>query len=167
MAKERNGATRLTKIGDLGRRLAKIGRDIDRTQPKAGKHRLDHLIAILGLHQNAIALADALRSQRRSERVNAPIDLCPAPLALAPDKTDLSAEAARRLAEHMSEIHHAFRGWSDAAFGRHGSAAKHERVALQGLVMVDDGTPPYFAFSIFTLNLTARARIVQPSRIPL
>ena len=77
VAKERLRAGGGGEIGDLVRHQAEIGRHPDRAEPERRKHRPEHLVAILGMHQDAVALGDAARRQvpppapRRGDRSRA------------------------------------------------------------------------------------------------
>ena len=117
MADHRRGTARLAEIGDLVRRLAEIRRHPDRAEPEAREHRLEHLVAILGLHQDAVALLHAPRGQRRRHRVDAPVELGPGPGRIAPDEADLVPVAPRRLAQEMGEVHDPLRDGRNAARG--------------------------------------------------
>ena len=90
-------AARLRQIGDLVRRLAEVRRHPDGAEPEAGEHRFEHLVAVLGLHQHAVSLSDPLCGKRCRHRIDAPVEIRPCPVALAPDEADLVRMPARRL----------------------------------------------------------------------
>ena len=71
VAEERLGAGRGREIGHLVRHQPEIGRHPDRAEPEGREHRPEHLVAILGMHQDAVALDDAARGERRRQRRNA------------------------------------------------------------------------------------------------
>jgi len=100
-------AARFGEIGDFIRRQTKIGRHPDRAEPKAREHALEHLIAVLRLHQDAVALPYAARGKHHSHRVHATVELRPGPAPLAPDQSNLAGVTLRRLAQELREIHHA------------------------------------------------------------
>ena len=94
MTEERLGAGGGGEIGDLVRHQAEIGRHPDGAEPEGRKHRPEHLVAILGMHEDAVALGDAARGQRRRQRSDLCFDLAPGKALLAPDEAD--AVASRR-----------------------------------------------------------------------
>src|SRR5260221_9108356 len=106
MAKERLGAGGGGKPGDLVGHQPEIGGHPDRAQPERGKHRPEHLVAIPGMNENAIALADAARGKRCRQCRDEVIDLAPGPGPVAPDEADTVAVPAGILGEEMREIHH-------------------------------------------------------------
>jgi len=93
------------QIGDLVRRLAEVRRNPHGAQAEAGEHRLEHLVAVLGLHQNAVAFRDAVGGERGRHGVHAPVDLGPGPSRVAPGERNLPAIAAGRLPDEMGEVH--------------------------------------------------------------
>ena len=117
MADHGGGAARLAEIGDLTRRLPEVRRHPDRAEPEAGEHRLEHLVAVLGLHQDAVALPHAPGGQCRRHGVDPPVELGPGPGRVAPDEADLVPVAPRRLAQEMREVHHPLGNRRNAARG--------------------------------------------------
>src|SRR5882757_6945592 len=123
MTKECLGAGSRGEPGDLVRHQPEIGRHPDRTEPKRREHRPEHLVAILGMDQDAIAPGDAARGQRRRQRRDEAVDLAPGPRLLAPDEADALAMAAGILRQEMREIHHPARhrrhaaGWRGRGYG--------------------------------------------------
>ena len=105
MTDHRRGAARLAEIGHLARRLPEVRRHPDRAEPEAGEHRLEHLVAVLGLHQDAVALLHASGGQCRRHRVDPSVELGPGPGRIPPDEADLVAVAPRRLTQEMGEVH--------------------------------------------------------------
>ena len=89
MADHGGGAARLAEIGNLTRRLPEVRRHPDRADPEAGEHRLEHLVAVLGLHQDAITFLHASGDQCSRHRVDPPVKLGPGPGRIAPDKADV------------------------------------------------------------------------------
>ena len=51
-----DGAGGLRQVGDLVGGLAEVRRHVDRADAEAGEHRLEHLVAVLRLHEDAVAL---------------------------------------------------------------------------------------------------------------
>jgi hypothetical protein len=100
------GAARLRQIGDLARGLAEVGRHPDRAQAKAGEHRLEHLVAVLRLHQDALALGHPVGRQRGRHGSHPPVDLGPCPGRIAPSEADLLPVAASGLTHEMRKVHH-------------------------------------------------------------
>ncbi len=94
------------EIGDLVRHQSKIGRHPDRAQTKGRKHRPEHLVAILGMNQDAVAPDNAARGQRCRKRRDVGVDLPPGPGFFGPDEADTIAMPARILREEMRKIHH-------------------------------------------------------------
>ncbi len=88
-ADHRRGPARLRQIGDLLRGLPEVGRHPDRAHAETGEHRLEHLVAVLALHQHAVALGHAARCQRRRQRIDPGVEIMPGPEPLAPDEADL------------------------------------------------------------------------------
>src|SRR5205814_5603082 len=68
-----------------------------------------HLVAILRMHEDAVALDDAALSQRRRKRRGRGIDLAPGPGLVAPDEALAAAVPARILRQQMGKVHHAAR----------------------------------------------------------
>lgn len=79
VAQEGLRAGRGRKIGDFVRHQAEVGRHPYRAQAKGGKHRPEHLLAILGMNEDAVALFDPARLERGRKRGDFVIDLAPAP----------------------------------------------------------------------------------------
>ena len=79
MTQKRLGAGGGREPGDLVRHQPEIGRHPDRAEPEGGEHRPEHLVAILGMHEDAVALADAARGQCRRQRRDQGVDLAPGP----------------------------------------------------------------------------------------
>ena len=75
VAQKRLGAGRGGEPGDFVRHQPEIGRHPDRAEPEGREHRPEHLVAILGMHEDAVALADAARGQRRRQRRDLTVDL--------------------------------------------------------------------------------------------
>ena len=113
----RRRTTRASEIGDLLRRLPKVRRDPDSTQPEAREHRFEQLVAVPRLHEDAIAFGDTSGGKGRCHRVDPSIEERPGPGLLAPDEADLVAMPAGGLAEKMSEVHHSLRAGCDATLG--------------------------------------------------
>ena len=112
------GAARRGEIGDLVGRLTKIRRHIDRADAKTGEHRLEHLIAVLGLHQDAVALFDTeALDQRRRDRADPAVELGPSPGRVSPDEGRALLQAASGLGQEMGEIGDPARLARDAAGG--------------------------------------------------
>ena len=122
VAQKRLGAGGGGEISDLVRHQPEIGRHPDRAEPERGEHRPEHLVAILGMHQDAVALADAARGKRRRQRRDVPIDLAPGPGPIAPDEADAVAVPAGILGEEMRQVHHPARHSRHAARWRGGGA---------------------------------------------
>ena len=118
VAQERLGAGGRREIGHLVRHQPEIGGNPDRAEPERREHRPEHLVAILGMHQDAVALDDAARGERRRQRGDAAVDLAPAPGPVAPDEARPVAVTAGILRQHMSEIHDPAGHALDAARGR-------------------------------------------------
>ena len=89
------------EIGHLVRHQAEIGGHPDRAEPERGEHRPEHLVAILGMHEDAVALGDAARGERRRQRRDLRIDLAPGPGSVAPDETGAIAMPPRILGQHV------------------------------------------------------------------
>ena len=79
----------------LLRGLTEIGGHPDRAKAETGEHGLDHLHAVLRLHQHPVALGQAKRRQRRRQRVDARVNLAPRPCARAAGDADMVGEAPR------------------------------------------------------------------------
>ncbi len=109
MTEERFRAGGGGEIGDLVRHQAEIGRHPDRPEPEGRKHRPEHLVAILGMHEDAVALGDPARRQRRRQRVDLRLDLAPGKAPLAPDEADAVRQPPRILRQHVGEVHHPVR----------------------------------------------------------
>src|SRR5882762_1238404 len=105
LAQERLGAGGGGEPGNLVRHQPEIGRHPDRAEPERREHRPEHLVAILGMDQDTVALDDAARGKRGCQRRNLAVDLAPGPGLLAPDKADTVAVPAGILGEEMREIH--------------------------------------------------------------
>ncbi len=100
-------AARLRQIGDLVGCLAIIGRYPHRADAEAGEHGFEHLVAVGGLNQHAVALRHAeLGDEGRGHRVDARLHLRPAPAPLAPDEADAIGITPRRLRQKMRQVHH-------------------------------------------------------------
>src|SRR5262249_290684 len=99
----------------------------------------EHLLAILGMNEDAVALLDAARGQRRRERGHLIVDLAPGPGFLAPDEADAVAMAARILGQHISEVHDPARH----AQGRHraGLAAHFRPMKMPAAISTRPTTP--------------------------
>ena len=68
VAQERLGAGGGREIRHLVRHQPEIGGNPDRAEPEGCKHRPEHLVAILGMDQDAVALDDAACCERRRQR---------------------------------------------------------------------------------------------------
>ena len=101
----RRGAARLGEIGHLARGLTVVRRHPDSTEPERGEHRLEHLVAVLGLHQDTVALLHASRGQGRRHGLHPSVELGPCPGIVPPDEADFTAIAPRRLTQEVGEIH--------------------------------------------------------------
>jgi hypothetical protein len=113
-------AGRARKIGDFIRHQPKIGRHPHRAQPERGKHRPEHLVAILGMNEDAVALCDAARGKRCRKRRDQGIDLAPGPGFFAPDESRAIAVPPRILRDEIAEVHHPARHPQQPARRRHG-----------------------------------------------
>ena len=118
VAQKRLGAGGGGEIGDLVRHQPEIGRHPDRAEPERREHRPEHLVAILGMDQDAVALDDAARGKRRRQRRDVAVDLAPGPGPLAPDEAGAVAMPAGILGQQMREVHHPAGHRADAAGGR-------------------------------------------------
>ena len=107
VAQERLRAGGLREIGDLIRHQAEIGGHPDRTEPERGEHREEHLVAVLGMDEDAVALGDAARGECSGQRRDLRIDLAPGPGFVTPDETGTRPMPPRILGQHVSEIHDA------------------------------------------------------------
>ena len=123
------------EIGDLVRHQAEIGRHPDRAEPKGREHRPEHLVAIFGMHQDAVALGDAPRGEARRQRGDVAVDLAPGPGSVAPDEARAVAMAAGILGQHMRQVHHparhprqaAARGGNSHGFSHRESTIRFEK----------------------------------------
>jgi hypothetical protein len=79
------------EIDDFVRHQPEIGRHPDRAEPERREHRPEHLLAILGMNQDAVALDDATRGKRCRKGGDQRVDLAPGPGFLAPDETNAPA----------------------------------------------------------------------------
>ncbi len=126
VTQKRLGAGRGGEIGDLVRQQPEIGRHPDRAKPERSEHRPEHLVAILGMDQDAVALDDAARGKRRRQRRDQRVDFAPGPGPLAPDEANAVAVAAGVLGEQMRQVHHPARHPCHAAARRrHGDSPGH------------------------------------------
>src|SRR5690606_34625679 len=117
-ADEAARAARPGEIGDILRRLTVVRRHPHRAEAEAGEHRFEHLVAVGGLDEHPVALAEAETvAQGRRHRVDPRLHLAPGPLPLAPDEADVIRIAPGRLGEEMGEVHHP-RGTGHNAPGR-------------------------------------------------
>src|SRR5215831_3749013 len=94
------------EIGHFVRHQAEIGRHPHRAETKGGKHRPEHLLAILRMHEYAVVLSDAARAKSGRKRGDLGIDLAPGPGSVSPDESGPLAEPARILGQHVGEVHH-------------------------------------------------------------
>jgi hypothetical protein len=110
----------LGQVGHLVGGLPEVARHPDRAESEAREHRLEHLVAVGGLHQHAVALGDTeLRCQRRGHRVDPAIELPPGPLLLTPDDGDAVGVAPGRLGDQVPEVHDPRGGGSRCAERAH------------------------------------------------
>ena len=68
MTEKRLRAGCRAEISDFIRHQAEIGGHPDRAEPERREHRPEHLLAILGMHEDAVALGDAALGERRRQR---------------------------------------------------------------------------------------------------
>jgi hypothetical protein len=97
------------KIGHFVRHQAEIGGHPHRAETKGGKHRPEHLLAILGMHEDTVVPSDAVRAKRGRERRDFGIDLAPVPGSISPDEAGPVAKPARILGQHVGQVHHSAR----------------------------------------------------------
>ena len=100
MAQKRLGAGSRREIGHLVRHQAEIGGHPDRAEPEGGEHREEHLLAILGMHEDAVALGDAARRKRGRQRRDLRVDLAPGP-ALSPQMNPARSPCRRAFCVSM------------------------------------------------------------------
>src|ERR1035437_1562683 len=93
------------EIRNLVRHQPEIGRHPDRAEPERCKHRPEHLVAILGMDEDAVAFDDAARGKCSRQRRDETIDLAPAPGLPAPDQAGAVAVPAGIPGDEMREIH--------------------------------------------------------------
>jgi hypothetical protein len=92
---------------DLGGRLAKVRGHPDDTDPPAGEHRFEELVAVRRLDKQPVALLQpVLRPQRLGKGRRAGRDLGPRPDAIAPDEARGGRPAAGLFGQEMGEVHH-------------------------------------------------------------
>ena len=103
------------EIGDLIRHQAEIGRHPDHAEPERREHRPEHLVAILGMHQQPVALDDAALGQRRRQRRDGAVDLAPGPGPVAIDEARAVAMPPGILGHQMRQVHHPVRHPRQAA----------------------------------------------------
>src|SRR6185312_13562352 len=99
MAEKRLGTGGLREISDLVRHEAKIGGNPDRTETEGRKHRPEHLVAVLGVNENAVAFDNTALGQGRRQRRGSGIDLTPGPRPVAPDEACAVAVTPRILGQ--------------------------------------------------------------------
>jgi hypothetical protein len=132
VAEERLRAREGGEVGNLVRHQPEIGRHPHRAQPEGGEHRPEHLVAILGMDENPVALADAARGQPGREGRDGRVDLGPCPGAVAPDEAGALRMALGIAGEEMRQVHHPARAGNNAAFrsgafcGRHFARSRIE-----------------------------------------
>ena len=135
MADQGRSAARLGEVGDLTRRLPKIRRHPDGADLEAREHGLEHLVAVLGLHENAVPLLDPLRSQRRCHGIDPPLQVSPCPAFLAPDEADLVPVTPGRLMQEVGEVHDPFGHRQDTFHGSPSGSDHVKRSSRQAMMM--------------------------------
>ena len=104
-----------SEVGDLRRGLPEIGGHPDRAEAEAGEHGLEHLVAVAGLDEDAVAFRDAADGEGRGHGVHAGVHLRPGPGGVAPGEADLGGEAAGGLAQEVGQVHDPAGAGRDAA----------------------------------------------------
>ena len=92
-------------VGHVVRHHAKVCRHPDPADPEGGQHRLQHLIAVLAVHQHRFARLDAKLEQRAGQCRYPPVQLRPAPGLLTPHQCSALRKAPGVLREEVSEVH--------------------------------------------------------------
>ena len=158
VAQERSGAGGGREPGHFVRHQAEVGRHPDRAQTKGCEHRPEHLVAVLRVDQDAVALADAARAQCRRQRRHRSIDLAPGPGPVAPDEALAVAMPPCVLGQEMGQIHHP---------ARHPRQPAARRGHRHGLAHWTPATPAARALhKTITLRMTDMITTIAESRPP-
>ena len=110
-----------------------IGRHPDRAEAEGGEHRFEDLVAVLGMHQDAVALADAARRQRRRQGGDPGIELRQFQDRSPQAKAGRSGKRRADLGEEADQVHHPAGNRQAAAGGggAHASTGVWRRVILR------------------------------------
>jgi hypothetical protein len=117
VAQKRLGAGGGGEIGDLVRHQAEIGRHPDRAEPERREHRPEHLVAILGMHQQPVALGDAARGQAAASAETAR-SISRQVQDLSPQMKPCGRHGGGHSGSQMRQIHHPVRHPHEAAARR-------------------------------------------------
>ena len=104
-AQQRAGARRCCDVGDVRRKQPEVGGHPDCPDPEAGVHGFEHQVAVLGLHQDTVAVPDPVLGQHGGERGHPGVELQPIPPPATPDQRGPVRETSRRLGHEPRQVH--------------------------------------------------------------
>ena len=93
--------------GNIFRRLAEVGGHPDATEFPASEGGLEHLIAVGGLHQQAVALLQPIAVAQGGCECGRPrLQFCPGPGYVTPDEADVVRMSPGGVRQELRQVHH-------------------------------------------------------------